>query len=71
MDCWVCQRSALGVCRFCGRGLCKEHAQFRPFILTIFRSAGDDSSKALVVEDALFCGQCNPRSEPVPLPEID
>jgi hypothetical protein len=25
----------------------------------------------LVVEDALFCGACNPRPDPVDLPELD
>jgi hypothetical protein len=68
MDCWVCQRSALGVCRFCGRGVCQEHAQFRPFILALYRA--EEGQKALVVEDALHCGQCTPRPEPVPLPEL-
>jgi hypothetical protein len=71
VDCWICKDTALGVCRFCGRGVCGEHAQTRPFILDVFRSAGDDSSKALVVDDALFCGECRPHPEPVPLPEVD
>ena len=71
MDCWVCKRSALGVCRFCGRAVCEEHAQFRPYILEVYRSRDDGVAKALVVEDALYCGQCHPRPDPVELPELD
>ena len=28
-------------------------------------------SKVLVVEDALFCGACTPRPDPLDLPDID
>ena len=28
-------------------------------------------SKVLVVEDALFCGACTPRPDPLELPELD
>ena len=69
MDCWTCRRTAVGTCRFCGRGVCEDHAQERPFILELFRSTGP--TKALVVEDALACGRCNPRADPIELPELD
>jgi hypothetical protein len=38
-------------------------------VLELFRS--NESTKALVVEDALFCGACKPRPTPVDLPELD
>jgi hypothetical protein len=38
-------------------------------VLELFRANG--STKALVVEDALFCGACKPRPTPVDLPELD
>jgi hypothetical protein len=41
----------------------------RPFILEMFRS--DDALRALVVEDALYCGRCTPRATPVDLPDLD
>jgi hypothetical protein len=41
----------------------------RPYILDLFRRS--DTTQALVVEDALFCGTCSPRSDPIPLPELD
>lgn len=69
MDCWHCRRTAIGACRFCGRGVCESHLETRPFILQLF---GDPTStRALVVEDALHCGACNPRPDPVALPELD
>jgi hypothetical protein len=69
VDCWTCRRTAVGSCRFCGRGVCEDHAREKPFILELFRGAG--VTKALVVEDALHCGTCTPRSDPIDLPELD
>lgn len=69
MDCWHCRRTAVGTCRFCGRGVCEDHANTKPFVLELFRA--NESMKALVVEDALFCGACKPRPTPVDLPELD
>ena len=58
MDCWHCRRNAVGACRFCGRGVCEDHAETQPFVLELFR--GKDVTKALVVEDALWCKVCTP-----------
>ena len=68
MDCWNCHRTAVGACRFCGRGMCEDHANERPYILELFR--GSDAMQALVVEDALYCGNCSPRPDPIPLPDL-
>lgn len=70
MDCWVCKRTALGVCRFCGRGVCEEHSRFQPYILSLFTPAENRPVRALVVEDALYCGVCKPRPEPIDVPEL-
>jgi hypothetical protein len=56
------------VCRFCGRGICEDHVQNHPYILELYK--GSDVTKALVVEDALFCGACTPRPDPLSLPEL-
>jgi hypothetical protein len=69
LDCWHCRRTAVGICRFCGRGVCEDHAKMQPFILELFKTT--DVTRSLVVEDALFCGACKPRPEPVELPELD
>ena len=40
-----------------------------PAIISIYVGAGN-VPKAVVVSDALFCGQCKPQPEPVEMPEI-
>ncbi|HVT77722.1 MAG TPA: hypothetical protein VHD87_11885 [Acidimicrobiales bacterium] len=42
----------------------------KPFVLTLDRTTAG-VSRALVVEDALYCGACRPRPAPVELPELD
>lgn len=71
MDCWTCERTALGACRFCGRGTCREHAKTSPFILEAFRGKERQTMRVLVVEDALHCGVCRPKGDPVDMPELD
>ena len=69
MQCWKCSESAKGVCIFCGRGIFKEHAMQKPAIVTIY-TGKDQTPKAIVVSDALFCGECHPEPEPIEMPEI-
>ena len=57
------------MCRFCGRAICEDHVETMPFVLELFRTA--DVTRALVVEDALYCGACTPRPDPIDLPELD
>ena len=40
MDCWHCRRTAVGSCRFCGRGICEDHVQTHPYILELFKAHG-------------------------------
>ena len=68
MRCWVCGASAEGVCRFCGRGTCKAHARTRPFLFETWQDG--DTLRGLAVEDALFCGVCKARPEPVTLDSL-
>jgi hypothetical protein len=67
LDCWHCRRTAVGTCRFCGRAICEDHVKTEPYILQLY---GASPPHALVVEDALFCGACTPRPDPVDLPEL-
>jgi hypothetical protein len=69
MDCWHCRRTALATCRFCGRAVCEDHVKTLPYILELFKT--NDVTKALVVEDAVYCGACTPRPDPLELPELD
>jgi hypothetical protein len=41
----------------------------RPYVLDLFRRAS--GTRAIVVADALFCGTCSPRPDPIDLPELD
>ena len=69
MQCWQCEEPARGVCRFCDRAVCREHASEMPFVLTIYVGA-ENTPKAVVVADALYCGQCKPQPEPIEMPEL-
>lgn len=69
MHCWHCERPAHGNCKFCGRAICREHVSTLPHIVDIYASK-DGAPKAVVVADALFCGVCKPRGEPIELSEL-
>ena len=43
--------------------------QTQPFVLELI--SGNGPTRALVVEDALFCGACTPRPDLIDLPELD
>lgn len=60
MNCVECERPANGVCKFCGRAVCKDHWKEETFILEIVPGEKINEEKFLVVEKALFCGQCRP-----------
>ncbi len=69
MNCIHCNRTAHAACRFCGRAVCKEHLNESPFIVGLFKGEGE-IQKAIVVPNAVWCGVCRPREQPVPLPEL-
>jgi hypothetical protein len=50
--------------------LCEDHAQEHPYILDLYRDKTGDAMKVLVVEDALYCGICTPRPDPIEIPEL-
>jgi hypothetical protein len=49
--------------------VCKEHAQTLPHIEELYRGE-DGIQKALVVADALWCGVCRPKEDPIELPQL-
>jgi hypothetical protein len=69
MNCFRCDKPAKGICRFCGRALCEDHTQKMPYIITVYVGS-NDTPKAIVVADALFCGACRPQPEPIEMPEL-
>jgi hypothetical protein len=40
-------------------------------VVDVFRGKTHETLRALVIEDALHCGVCKPRGEPVELPELE
>ena len=40
-------------------------------LLQVSRSVARQRAEALVVEDAVQCGTCRPRPQPVAMPELD
>jgi len=69
MNCIHCNRTAHAACRFCGRAVCQDHIREAPFVVALYKGE-KDQQKAIVVSDAVFCGKCNPREQPVSLPEL-
>ncbi len=68
MNCWHCDRPANGVCRFCGRGICKDHAKFMPYAVAAF--VHREQLNALSVDNVLWCGICKPSDEPIEICEL-
>ena len=69
MQCWVCGGPASGVCRFCGRAVCRSDAKKHVFVLEVYESSG--THYGLAVEDALHCGVCKPKPDPVLMDFLD
>ena len=69
MNCWHCERPSHGTCVFCGRAVCRDHIQQMPRILDVFHK-GEDNYFALVVTNALYCGVCKPREDPIKLEHL-
>lgn len=67
--CWVCEGDPHASCRFCGRFVCKEHASKMPTFLAVYVGA-NQTPKAIVVADAIWCGVCRPQPEPIEMPEM-
>jgi hypothetical protein len=57
------------VCRFCGRAICRSDAKKHVFVLEVYESA--DTHYGLAVEDALHCGVCKPKPDPVLMDFLD
>jgi hypothetical protein len=70
MVCHKCGQPAIGICKFCGRGVCKDHYS-TDFPTTLAMYLGrDETPKAVVVSNVLWCGECDPQPEPIAVPEF-
>lgn len=70
MNCWHCDQPAHGVCQFCGRAVCKAHTQAMPHIVAVYRS-NDGRPMVIVTDNAVFCGVCRPKGDPIQLDSLD
>ena len=70
MNCWHCDRPAHGTCVFCGRAVCKEHARTLPDILQLYHTR-EGRHRALVVANAICCGECQLLDDPVDLEHLE
>ncbi len=69
MKCWYCEEDARACCTFCGRFVCKEHYKPMSSFLTVY--VGENNvPKALAVANVIWCGECEPQPEPIPMPEL-
>jgi hypothetical protein len=69
MVCYQCNEEAVGICKFCGRAVCRDCHSEMPVILSVYVGA-NQTPKTIVVADALWCGKCQPQPEPIAMPEI-
>jgi len=69
MKCWKCGEEAVGVCKFCGRALCKKHAKTSVYLITSYDDI--ECTKVVAVANVLFCGECKPHPKPIPMPELE
>ena len=70
MVCYNCGEAAVGVCKFCGRGVCREHHTTTLPTMVAMYLGGKETPKAVAVSNVLWCGECQPHHEPIELPEF-
>ena len=70
MECWHCERPSHANCQFCGRAVCKTHAEEKPFLLHTYRTT-QGKYKAFVVRRAVWCGVCEPQTDPIELKNME
>ena len=70
MVCHKCGQPAIGICKFCGRAVCEDpHETTLPTMVAMY--LGDqETPKAIVVSNVLWCGECRPQPEPIEIPEF-
>ena len=69
MICHKCDEPAIGICKLCGRGVCKEHHTTTLPTMMAMYLGGRETPKAIVVSNVLWCGECRPQPEPIAVPE--
>lgn len=70
MKCWVCDEPAHASCRFCGRFVCKDHANGDMPTFIVMYVGANQTPKGLAVAKVIWCGICEPQPEPILMPEL-
>jgi hypothetical protein len=70
MVCHKCGEPAIGICKFCGRAVCKDHHTTTQPVMLAMYLGGEKTPKAVVVTNVLWCGECRPQPEPVEMREF-
>lgn len=70
MKCIKCEKTARAICQFCGRALCKQHIEIKPFISAAY-DENNDNPQFIITENAVWCGLCNPTPSPIKIPETE
>jgi hypothetical protein len=62
MKCLQCDAQAHAVCKFCGRAVCRNHVQEKPYATGYSTATGfwTRRKNAVRVPDAVWCGSCHP-----------
>ena len=65
MKCITCEKEARAICKFCGRAVCEEHIQERRYVTGFTGTGGvlSFSNNGLSIEQAVWCGQCQPEEK--------
>lgn len=59
MKCASCQSDAQAICKFCGRAVCTKCAQAREYRSgTLPKYFTQTAKSAVVIPNAIWCGQC-------------
>jgi hypothetical protein len=70
MICHKCGEPSMGICKFCGRAVCRDHhTTAQPAMLAMYLGK-NETPKAVVVTNVLWCGECRPQPEPIQVPEF-
>ena len=70
MKCWHCDEPARACCSFCGRFVCKEHANTTMATFLTMYVGANNTPKGLAVAKVIWCQECEPQPEPISMPEL-
>ncbi len=59
MKCFICEKEAVAICKYCGRAICKEHTKEGPLVVHGIGIGGVGAHREwLEIRGAVWCGIC-------------